>query len=118
MKITVLSTQVIITMLKTGLYYLNSNIVKNHISKFEVFQPNTDMINRLEKAMKNGEKIKSADASFYMHELSESHLMNKLTKTMDFSSAYDVAHNAALNKYEVSPFSVYHPEVIAKVKHI
>ena len=27
------------------------------------------MLNRLENAMKNGEKITGADASFYMHEL-------------------------------------------------
>ncbi len=25
---------------------------------------------------------------------------------------YDAAHDAALLKYQVSPFSVYHPEVI------
>ena len=40
--------------------------------------------------------------------------MKDLIKTMDFESAYDIAHNAALNKYEVSQFSVYHHEVIAK----
>ena len=72
------------------------------------------MINRLDSALKNGEKIKSADASFYMHEISESHMMKDLIKTMDFENAYDIAHNAALNKYEVSQFSVYHPDVIAK----
>ena len=88
------------------------NIVKNHINQFETYQPNVDMINRLENAMKNGEKIKGADASFYMHELAESHMMKDLTKTMDFESAYDIAHSSALNKYEVSQFSVYHPDVI------
>ncbi|WP_242974146.1 hypothetical protein [Clostridium cagae] len=89
------------------------NIVKNHINQFETYQPNVDMINRLENAMKNSEKITRADASFYMHELAESHMMKKLTKTMDFESAYDIAHSSALSKYEVSQFSVYHPEVIA-----
>ena len=71
------------------------------------------MISRLEDAMKNGEKITGADASFYMHELAESHMMKDLTKTMDFESAYDIAHSSALSKYEVSQFSVYHPDVIA-----
>jgi len=89
------------------------NIVKNHIDQFETYQPNVDMINRLENAMKNGEKITGADASFYMHELAESHMMKDLTKTMDFESAYDIAHSSALSKYEVSQFSVYHPDVIA-----
>ncbi|WP_252251031.1 hypothetical protein [Clostridium sp. ZBS13] len=89
------------------------NIVKNHINQFETYQPNVDMINRLENAMKNSEKITRADASFYMHELAESHMMKDLTKTMDFESAYDIAHSSALSKYEVSQFSVYHPEVIA-----
>ncbi len=89
------------------------NIVKNHINQFETYQPNVDMIRRLENAMKNGEKITGADASFYMHELAESYIMEDLTKTMDFESAYDIAHSLALSKYEVSQFSVYHPEVIA-----
>ncbi|MBQ5989431.1 MAG: hypothetical protein IJL67_08055 [Oscillospiraceae bacterium] len=90
------------------------NIVKNHIGQFEAYQPNIDMIERLEQAMIKGEKIKSADASFYMHELAESHMMKSLLKTTDFENAYDIAHSAALKKYDVSQFSVYHPEVIAK----
>ena len=72
------------------------------------------MINRLENAMKNGEKITDADSSFYMHELSESTMMKDLTKTMDFEDAYDIAHGNALEKYGVSPFSVYDIEVIEK----
>lgn len=49
-----------------------------------------------------------------MHELAESHMMKSLLKTTDFENAYDIAHSAALKKYDVSQFSVYHPEVIAK----
>ena len=62
--------------------------------------------------MKNGEKITGADASFYMHELAESHMMKDLTKTMDFDTAYDIAHSSALSKYQVYPYSVYHPDVM------
>ncbi|EES50828.1 hypothetical protein NE172_14075 [Clostridium botulinum] len=90
------------------------DIVKNHINQFEEYKPNTEMINRLENAMKNGEKITDADSSFYMHELSESTMMKDLTKTMDFEDAYDIAHGNALEKYGVSPFSVYDIEVIEK----
>ena len=46
--------------------------------------------------------------------LAESHMMKSLLKTTDFENAYDIAHSAALKKYDVSQFSVYHPEVIAK----
>ena len=63
------------------------------------------MIARLEQALVNGEKIVGADASFYMHELAETNLMNG---GLDYSTA----HLQALQKYDVSPFSVYHPDVI------
>jgi hypothetical protein len=38
---------------------------------------NTAMINRIESALKNGENITGADASFYLHELKEASLMNE-----------------------------------------
>ncbi|WP_082435806.1 RHS repeat-associated core domain-containing protein [Desnuesiella massiliensis] len=81
------------------------NIVKNHISRFGNVPENNSMINRLETAMAKGNKITGADASFYMHELAESTLMKN-------GMQYDVAHAASLQKYGVSPFSVYHPDVI------
>lgn len=80
--------------------------VKNHIKNNGFDAPeNSAMIDRIERAMKNGEKISQADSSFYIHELKESTLMNK-------GILYDEAHFTALDTYKVSPFSVYHPEVI------
>ncbi|MNJ66567.1 hypothetical protein D3C77_626560 [compost metagenome] len=63
------------------------------------------MIKRLEDAMTSKKKISGADASFYMHEVSEATMMKK-------GIDYDTAHAEALQKYDVSPFSVYHPDVI------
>jgi hypothetical protein len=42
-----------------------------------------------------------------MHEVAEATMMGS-------GAAYEAAHSAALLKYGVSPFSVYHPEVILK----
>ena len=63
------------------------------------------MIARLRLAQQNGQKISGADASFYLHEAAEATMMRR-------GVLYDAAHDAALNKYNVSPFSVYHPDVI------
>ncbi|WP_411681868.1 hypothetical protein, partial [Clostridium thailandense] len=81
------------------------NIVKSHISTFDEYGPNNAMINRLQNSLIKGKQVTGADASFYMHEVSESNLMSK-------GLGYDQAHAAALSKYGVSPFSVYHPEVL------
>lgn len=81
------------------------DIVKQHLSG-EFSSPTNDaMIERLERALANGETINGADASFYMHELAETTMMNA---GMDYATA----HFLALQKYDVSPFSVYHPDVI------
>jgi len=37
-------------------------------------------------------------------------MIGRLQNALD--AAYDVAHSAALAKYDVSPFSVYHPDII------
>lgn len=63
------------------------------------------MINRLQDALANGRLISGADASFYMHELYEATLMSR-------GVSYDIAHDAAIARYDVSPFSTYHPDVI------
>ena len=63
------------------------------------------MIARIEQSIKNGSKLTEADASFYMHELNEATLMQK-------GMVYDEAHALSLQKYDVSPFNVFHPEVI------
>ena len=64
------------------------------------------MLSRLQNALKNGSSLIGADASFYMHEMAEAHMMTK-------GMAYESAHAAALQMYQVSPFSVYAPEVIS-----
>ncbi|WP_256703623.1 contractile injection system protein, VgrG/Pvc8 family [Paenibacillus peoriae] len=88
------------------------NIVKKHLSSnFEEFPENTAMIKRLEDALANKKKISGADASFYMHEVSESTMMKK-------GIDYDTAHEMALQKYDVSRFSVYHPDVIESMPKI
>jgi hypothetical protein len=82
------------------------DMVKNHIKNNGFDAPeNTKMINRIESALKNGEKLTGADASFYMHEIKERTLMNG-------GMSYNQAHQVSLETYGVSPFSVYHPEVI------
>jgi len=83
------------------------DIVKKHLStnNFAEFPENQAMVSRLETAVSNGTKITGADASFYMHELAESTMMKN-------GMAYNLAHAAALEKYGVSPFSVYHQDII------
>lgn len=89
------------------------NMVEQHLKQFGPVPANSAMIDRLRAAISEGRKIDGADASFYLHELSEATHMSRLTKQgMSFEDAYEVAHAAALRKYQVSPFSVYHPDVI------
>ena len=66
------------------------------------------MIQRLKDALQAGRTISGADASFYLHEVSESTMMGK-------GMSYNIAHSKALLKYQVSPFSVYHPEIISNI---
>jgi len=79
--------------------------VKKHISRFDPWAPNEAMIKRLENALQSGKRITGADASFYTHELAEYEFMQN-------GMSYDDAHKAAFDKYDVSPFTVYHPDVI------
>ena len=82
------------------------DIVKKHITEngFEAYE-NTAMIQRLTDSMNAGQKVSGADASYYMHELREATFMKD-------GMLYESAHSAALEYYNVSPFSVYHPDVI------
>ncbi len=63
------------------------------------------MLARLKTAITEGRNISGADASFYFHELKEAELMQT-------GLDYEEAHVRALAEYNVSPYSVYHPEVI------
>lgn len=81
-------------------------MIKQHITtNFYNYPPNDMMIQRLEQALDNQQKISGADASFYFHELKEAELMRQ-------GLSYNEAHQQALKDYDVSPFSVYHPDVI------
>ncbi len=80
-------------------------IVETHLVQFGEVPENTAMISRLRAALKSGEELTGADASFYFHEVSEATLMGR-------GVSYEAAHATALGKYGVSPFSVYHPDVI------
>lgn len=82
------------------------NIIKNHIfTNFYSYQLNDMMIARLQDALDNQQAISGADASFYFHELREAELMQN-------GYTYIQAHQQALEDYQVSPFSLYHPNVI------
>jgi hypothetical protein len=82
-------------------------IVEQHLARpeFAGAPQNAAMIARLRSALSGGSRVTGADASFYLHEVSEATMMGR-------GLSYDAAHAAALGKYGVSPFSVYHPEVI------
>ncbi|GFZ32152.1 hypothetical protein CSC2_26780 [Clostridium zeae] len=81
------------------------NKIKSHLASLDPDPANDLMIKRLESALENGQKLEGADASFYLHELKEADLMAG-------GMGYNAAHEAALEYYGVSRFSVYHPDVI------
>ncbi len=81
------------------------DLVGNHLSQFEEFGGNSGMMQRLQDAFAAGQKVTGADANFYLHEASEATMMGR-------GLGYDAAHSAALGKYGVTEFNLYHPEVI------
>lgn len=81
------------------------NKIKSHLASLDPYPPNDAMIQRLENALANGQKLEGADASFYLHELKEADLIAD-------GMGYTPAHEAALELYGVSRLSVYHPDVI------
>jgi hypothetical protein len=81
------------------------SLVENHLTNFDRFVPTEAMLGRLRETMASGTKVSGADSIFYLHEASEATMMGR-------GMLYDAAHDAALLKYQVSPFSVYHPQVI------
>jgi hypothetical protein len=89
------------------------DMVKEHLRNpfFDQTTANAAMIQRLEDAFASGSKISGADASFYLHELAETTIMRRLGLGY-VDEAYSAAHGGALLRYDVSPYSVYHPEVM------
>lgn len=79
--------------------------VIEHLAQFGEYAPNTMMIQRLEAALEGGELLTGADANFYLHELYEAEMMSQ-------GLDYEAAHQAALDFYSHSPFSLYAAEVI------
>jgi hypothetical protein len=78
-------------------------ILRGHLEQFGSHPPNAAMIQRLESAL--GVRVTGADANFYLHEISEATMMGR-------GMPYEAAHAAAIEKYGVSPFSLFAPEVI------
>lgn len=77
--------------------------VAEHLAQFGEHAPNTAMLDRL--AGQVGSAVTGADANFYTHELLEAgHMASGMS--------YEAAHAAALEQAAVSPYSIYHPEVI------
>jgi hypothetical protein len=66
------------------------------------------MIERLRVALKLNKPLTGADAIFYTHEISEAIYVSK-------GMSQEIAHDTALAKYQVSPYSLYHPEVIEAI---
>ena len=83
--------------------------VRKYLTEKEFIEAyeNQEMLKRLEDALAKGQKITGADAVYYTHELKEAQLV---ASGLD----QEAAHLATLEYYGVSPFSVYHPDVIKK----
>lgn len=79
-------------------------VVEGHLAQFGEVPENAAMVARLRGALESGTRISGADASFYLHELSEATMMGRGLSTR--------RHTRAPSESCVSPFSVYHPEVI------
>jgi len=67
--------------------------------------------NRIESTLTNGNALTGADANFYLHELKEASFMQN-------GMTYEAAHQAALDFYGVSPYSIYDPSVIQQFPDI
>ncbi|MDL2230068.1 hypothetical protein LJC14_07460, partial [Treponema sp. OttesenSCG-928-L16] len=81
------------------------DMIRSHLKNLDSSPVNDFMISQIEEALKNGSSLRGPYSSFYMHELSESMFMRN-------GFSYNSAHNMALQKYSVSPYSVYSPQAI------
>lgn len=80
-------------------------LVEANLARFESTAANTAMVDRLKENLRTGTRALGADANFYLHEIAEG-------TARKAGLAYEAAHAAAIEKYGVSPFALYHPEVI------
>jgi RHS repeat-associated protein len=88
--------------------------ITEHLAQFgEATDENTAMLGRLQAVLDAGGGASGADGNFYLHELYESQLTKELmAQGQDFDTAQQIAHSAALEYYNHSPYSLYAPEVI------
>lgn len=87
------------------------DIIKKHLSNpfFDDFDGrNTLMINRIQNSIDAGAWLRDADAIFYTHEISEYTIMNGVYDL----TTYNIAHQAAIAKYQVSDYAIYAREII------
>lgn len=94
-----------ITQLNVPVTQNGLDIIKNHLSQFEPFEGNNQMIRNLQNASDAGQSVTGANANFYLHEGAESIFMNN-------GLSYEAAHELALRQYGVSEFDLYTPELI------
>ena len=87
------------------------NLIKEHLSGELSDEFNIAMIERIENAFKNGNKITGADLDFYAHEIYEAMMMSK-------GMTYENAHDAAKAFYNAIEYNFYHPDVIKKLKRL
>ena len=85
------------------------DLITEHLGRLDPADYNDAMIDRLRTAMQNGDRVFGPDADFYMHEANEATLMNR-------GLLYDEAHIQALERYGVTEFDLYHPEIIKTYK--
>ncbi|MBB5020668.1 hypothetical protein HNQ59_003993 [Chitinivorax tropicus] len=98
--------------------------VQTHLDLFGQNEANSLMVQRLQRALDSGTPIEGADLVFYTHELNEATRTGRLAKELNVSPAivaeqseagyafYNKVHVESLNKYQTSPFSVYHLDVL------
>ncbi len=88
-----------------------ADIVEQHLSQFGPVKENELMVQRLRLALNEDRPLTGADASFYIHEVNEATQMSQ-------GLNYTTTHGAALTKYAVSPYRVYHSDVIQELNSL
>ena len=82
--------------------------IKNHLTNNVdgmSYEPNKIMLEKIDNMLANNQKLTGAYEDFYYHELSELNFMKQ-------GYSYELAHQMALELYNVPPQALYSPEVI------
>lgn len=90
-------------------------LLKKNLQRLDALNEpeNIGMVMLVEYYYKQGMKITGATRNFYLHEIAEATLYEAYrSQGKDEESAQDAAHEEAFRRYNTSPYSVYHPEVI------